>query len=126
GLLAGRALKLEPLAGLPWRLDFVFAATGRLGRTHFDIVRPAERKGLGLQLRRGLLEGTTGDNQVRHGFACLRAAFGAVGGRLKADGLHLGRPLAVMIAAAPWYPAMMLPEVHHLMHKRGEDFVHRP
>src|SRR5262249_7043576 len=42
--------------------------------------------------------------------------------RYEAHGLHLVRPLVVVVAAAAGLPEVLLPVVHHLVDEGGEDF----
>ena len=45
---------------------------------------------------------------------------------MKADFLHLRGPFRVVVSAPARLAMMLLPEVHHFMHQRGERFPHGP
>ena len=72
-----------------------------------------------------LVEASALLDYVRHllaGFLAARLA--GVGGD-KADLPHFGGPLAVVVAVPRGLAEMVLPEVHHLVHERGQRFGRR-
>lgn len=119
----GRGLRPRVLA-TGWALILGFAAlTAPLQPQRPR--RPIQAKPRGKERLRGLGKWPVQADVWRDALAGLLTACSAGLRGHQADGAHLGRPLAVVVAPASWGAKVSRPAMHHLMHRRAENLFLR-